>query len=145
MHRVRLTGDLRVPLPPGDAFRLFTPLGERDWVHGWDPRFPAPDGDDSAPGTVFTTAAQGHRAIWLVVDRDDGRGIRYARVVDGRDAGTVAVRLAAADGYTRVTVTYELTALTEAGDRWLRRFTDGYPAFLQSWEHALSGLGPQAG
>jgi hypothetical protein len=137
MHRVRLTGELRVPLPPDDAFRLFTPLGERDWVAGWDPVFPAPVEDDAAPGAVFTTAADGHSGTWVVVDRDGCRGVRYARVVAGRDAGTVTVQLAAAEGHTRVRVTYELTALSEAGDRWLRRFADGYPGFLQSWERAL--------
>jgi hypothetical protein len=38
----RLTGRIQVPLPPEEAFRLFTPRGEQDWVHGWRPHFPAP-------------------------------------------------------------------------------------------------------
>ena len=37
----RLTGRIQVALPPGEAFRLFTPRGEEEWVHGWQPRFPA--------------------------------------------------------------------------------------------------------
>ena len=32
----RLTGQLRVDLPPQDAFRLFTPRGEQDWDE-WRP------------------------------------------------------------------------------------------------------------
>jgi hypothetical protein len=38
--RVRLTGTIGVPLPPTEAFALFTPTGERAWAEGWDPRFP---------------------------------------------------------------------------------------------------------
>ncbi len=89
-------------------------------------------------GVVFTTEADGHAATWIVVDRDGDRRIRYARVVAGRDAGTVEVALApAGDAETSVTVTYRVTALGEAGAAWLARFAADYPAFLRSWETAI--------
>jgi hypothetical protein len=137
--RCRLTGGLRVALPPSEAFRLFTPLGEREWADGWNPRFPAPAEDDTMPGTVFETSAHGHRTVWLVVDREPGRRISYARVTPGRDAGTVSVELGdAGDTASQVTVTYELTTLTDAGRHWLHAFTEGYPAYLRSWEEAIA-------
>lgn len=74
----RLTGRIRVGLPPGEAFRLFTPRGEQDWTHGWHPRFPAPASDDTQPGTVFETGAHGQHTIWLVLDRQWGKRISYA-------------------------------------------------------------------
>ena len=92
----RLTGRIRVPLPPVEAFRLFTPRGEQDWAHGWDPRFPAPSPDDTQPGTVFETSAHGQHTIWLVTDRQPGKRISYARVTPGDQAGTVTVSLSAA-------------------------------------------------
>jgi hypothetical protein len=136
-HR-RLTGQLTVDLPPDQAFRLFTPCGEQDWVPQWQPRFPAPAADDTAPGTVFQTHAHGQTTTWVVVDRTAGRHIRYARVIPHDNAGTVTVTLDDADGHSDVTVTYELTALTDAANHHLHEFAARYPAFLQSWQDAIA-------
>ena len=92
----RLTGRIQVLLPPEEAFRLFTPRGEQDWVHGWRPHFPAPASDDTEPGTVFETSAHGQHTIWLVTDRQPGKRISYARLTPGDQAGTVAVAISAA-------------------------------------------------
>jgi hypothetical protein len=138
--RQRLTGRIQVALPPGEAFRLFTPRGEEDWAHGWHPRFPAVTPDDSEPGTVFETGAHGQDPIWLVTDRHPGRRISYARVTPGFQAGTVTVTVSPAGPHSEVEVTYHLTALTDAGNRKLAEFADGYPAYLQSWEDAIAAL-----
>ncbi|HLU72481.1 MAG TPA: SRPBCC family protein [Nonomuraea sp.] len=134
-----LTGHVPVPLPPGEALRLFTPCGEEEWVKGWRPRFPVPAADDSRPGTVFETDSHGERTIWVVADRQEGRSIRYARVTPGSRAGLVTVT-AADDGRggTTVEVTYELTALSPQGARELRGFAAGYGDFLKSWEQAIA-------
>ena len=134
----RLTGRIQVPLPPGEAFRLFTPRGEQDWAHGWHPRFPAPVHDDTEPGTVFETSAHGHDTVWLVTDRQPGTRISYARVTPGDQAGAVTVTLTAAGRHSEVEVTYQLTALTDTANVKLSEFADGYPAYLQSWEDAIA-------
>jgi hypothetical protein len=136
--RRRLTGSLRVALPPDQAFGLFTPRGEEAWVPGWAPHFPASTDTDARPGTVFQTGGHLHTATWVVTDSEWGRRVAYARVVPGFDAGTVSVTLEDADGQTDVTVTYDLTALTEEGTRQLRRFADDYPGFLRSWHDAIA-------
>jgi Polyketide cyclase / dehydrase and lipid transport len=133
-----LVGRLRVPLPIGEAFRLFTATGECDWVDGWNPHFPEPVEDDAAVGTVFHTDAHGRHITWIVIDHDGDRRIRYARVAPGRDAGTVQVRLEPVNGHTEVTVTYRLTALPPHGDRWLPAFAAEYPEFLRSWETSIA-------
>lgn len=130
---MKLTGSVAVALPPAAAFVYFTPRGERRWVPGWDPHFPDPVEDDTAPGTVFET----HGTTWLVVDREPGR-IRYARLTPGRTAGTVTVALADAAGHSDVTVTYELTGLTDAGREHLREFAAGYRAYLASWQESIA-------
>jgi len=134
----RLTGRIQVALPPGEAFRLFTPRGEEDWVHGWHPRFPAGAVDDTEPGTVFETDAHGQYTIWLVTGRQPGRRISYARVTPGYQAGTVTITISPAGSHSEVEVSYELTALTSAGDHKLRAFADGYPAYLRSWQDAIT-------
>ncbi len=134
----RLIGRIHVALPPGEAFRLFTPRGEQDWVHGWHPQFPAPAPDDTEPGTVFETSAHGQNTIWLVTDRQPAKRISYARVTPGDQAGTVTVDISAAGHHSEVDVTYQLTALTGSGRRKLGDFADRYPAFLQSWQDAIA-------
>ena len=142
---LRLTGRIRVGLPPAEAFRLFTPRGEQDWVPGWDPAFPAETPDDTEPGTVFETSGHGQHAIWVVTDREPGRHISYARMTPGDRAGTVTVELSAAGGASDVEVTYQLTALSAAAQPRLREFADGYAAYLQTWQDAISGWLETAG
>ena len=136
----RLTGRIRVGLPPAEAFRLFTPRGEQDWVHGWDPHFPSPASDDTEPGTVFETSGHGQRTVWVVTDRQAGRRISYARMTPGDRAGTVTVTLSPAGQHgvaSDVEVTYQLTALSDAAQPALREFAGDYPAFLQSWQEGI--------
>jgi hypothetical protein len=133
--RVRCSGTVR--LPPGIAapLSLFTPEGERSWTAGWDPSYPARTEDDSEPGTVFQTSHGAHPGTWIVASREPGRSIRYTRVIAGQDAGTVTVTL---DSETKVTVGYDLTALSEPGAAHLAQFAAGYPQFLAHWEEAIS-------
>lgn len=136
---MKLTGQLGVARPPAEAFVLFTARGEQGWVPGWQPRFPAPTDDDTAPGTVFQTGAHGRTTTWVVVERTPGRRIRYARVAPGDTAGTVTVDLADGDtGHSEVTVTYELTALTPSAMEPLRGFAARYPQLLRDWEAAIA-------
>ena len=138
--RVRLTGSIRVGLPPEEAFGLFTPNGERAWAHGWAPEFPSPAADDSEPGTAFVTRHGGQTAIWTVAGREPGRSIRYVSTVPGRRTGLITVTCTEADGGSAVTVSYDLTALDSSARADLRRFAGEYPEFLAHWERALADL-----
>ena len=54
--------------------------------------------------------------------------------------GTVAVDVLEADAArTRVRVTYDLTALSDAGRAWLAEFAAGYDAEIAEWEAAIAG------
>jgi hypothetical protein len=136
---IQMTGTIELPLPPHEAFPLFTPRGEERWVEGWHPYFPAPVADDTAPGTVFETHAAPSPATWIVLDRDPGRRMRYARVTPGDKAGTVTVELAETPtGGTEVTVTYDMTPLSEAAADALGSFAASYPEYLASWKTAIT-------
>jgi hypothetical protein len=41
-------------------------------------------------------------------------------------------------GTTIATVTYDMTALSEDGDRWLAEFAAGYDDYLDHWCHAIA-------
>jgi hypothetical protein len=137
--RVRtMTGRLTVDRPPAVASRLFTAVGERDWVPGWEPRFPVPTRDDTAPGTVFETSAHGATTTWIVLDREPARHIRYARTTPGISAGTVSVTLAADGPRSVVTVTYTLTPLSPRGRDEVDDLAAGFDAFLAGWQDAIA-------
>lgn len=140
-----LSGRLYVPLPPAQAFRLFTPLGERDWAPGWEPRFPAPTPDDSAPGTVFVTETPGLVRTWVVVEREHHRRIGYTNVAPGDRASHITVELTPVFAGSEVTVTYDVTALSEAGAHVVAHFAEGFAPYLDSWQRQIDAyLGAQA-
>lgn len=138
-------GQFTLPLPVASAVALFTPEGERRWAgSSWDPEYaiPAAAGDDSAPGTVFTTESDGGAATWIVLERR-GDAMSYARVVPGRIAGTVTVTCSQepARDETRVTVRYDVTSLSPEGVAFVEELEEGYDAFLDEWRREiLSGL-----
>ncbi len=140
---VSRAAEFTVALPRAQAMALFTAEGEREWAgHGWDPRFQSPARRDGS-GAVFTTGHAGHNTTWVMVDHRP-ECVRYVRVTDGLTAGTVTVEVVAdvdAGGYvnaTRVRVTYDLTALSAVGERWLADFDAGYAAEIASWADAIA-------
>lgn len=138
---VVLAGAVAVAAPPGEALDLFTPEGERRWAPGWDPTWVHGGGDALASGAVFRTLLHGEDTVWLVVDVDRAaRRVRYVRDTPGSRIGTVEVRCAPAQGGgTSAQVTYDLTALSPAGEAHLAAFARDFPAMLASWEREIAG------
>jgi hypothetical protein len=142
-HIVR-TAEITVRVPRAQALALFTPEGERRWADGWDPQYPEPERREGS-GAVFITQHGGHQTTWIIVDQSP-EGIRYARVVAGMTAGTIAVEvLGSANGATRVRVTYDLTALSAAGSTWLEAFSKHYETGIEEWSHAIDAALQGAG
>lgn len=133
------SGTLRVDAPPAHAFQLFTAPGETFWIDGWDPQvLRGVDGRER--GSVWVTEVAGDSAYWVVADYDPAAlHARYARVAPGTRAGTVEV-FARDDGTgaTEVEVIYELTALTEEGNKQLAAFdSHAYARMLADWERMI--------
>ena len=135
--RVIRTGDVHIEAPPDQAFVLFTGPGEELWIEEWDPTVISGDGLEA--GTVFLTD-MGEPTVWIVVDFDrDARHARYARVAPRTRAGTVDVRVTTdGEGGSIATVTYELTALSEEGNRILEAFDEAsFGATMSAWEQMI--------
>ena len=104
---------------------------------GWKPRFPAGEPEDEDEGTVWVTEAHGRTTYWVVAARDV-RGVSYARVTPELFAGIVEVRQRRADARsTQLDITYDLTALTEAGAAELDSFAAGYQEEIGGWRAAI--------
>jgi hypothetical protein len=139
LQSIKRSGTLRVEAAPEHAFQLFTAPGEKLWIDGWDPDVLS-GGDGRARGAVFVTSAAGEKAYWVVVDYDEAAlHARYARIAPGTRAGTVEV-FARDDGSgsAEITVTYELTALSEKGHELLAEFDrQAFNRMLADWERLI--------
>jgi hypothetical protein len=134
------TGSFELDMPPGVALPLFTAPGERLWVTGWEPHIL--HGDGFEVGTVWVTEDEGATSYWYVAVYDTTRGhARYVRVTPGAHTGTVDVRVTAAAGGARATVSvaYCLTGLSEAGNDSVRAMLEApaYAQMLQQWRQAI--------
>ncbi len=139
---VVLTGVVAVERPPREAFELFTPEGERRWAEGWNPAWVQPSTPTTlAPGAAFRTTHGGEETVWLVVDVDRPAGrVRYVRHTPGSRIGTVEVRCAPGPGGgTAARVTYDMTALSAAGQERLAELESGYDEMLASWKRDIAG------
>jgi MOSC domain-containing protein YiiM len=140
---VRRSGTLRVAAPPDKAFPFFTPDGERLYVPGFDPQYLHPLTGEQGVGAIFTTDHNDEDTLWMVLRFSASeRRADYARVTPGSRWGTVAVALEPVGGSsTQVTITYEMTSTSEAGDEKLTAFTeDAFAATLAEWEAQVNRL-----
>ncbi len=136
--RTRQKASFTLPIPPDQAFDLFTAEGERHWVDGWEPVFLS-DCGALEPGAVFLTDHGGEQTIWTVIEADRPAGrLLYSRVSPARRAGTVGVKLADEDGGTRVHVAYDITALGSEGETAVAAMDSaGFAAMVAEWRQLI--------
>jgi hypothetical protein len=140
MRRFRDTVTITVPLAADEAMPLFTARGERRWVDGWEPKFPAGEPAEEDEGTVWITTAGDRFTFWVVAAKD-ADCVRYGRTTPGYTAGTVEVRVRSSDAReTQLDVTYDLTAVTEEGSAELDDFASGFHEEIGSWEGLIRRL-----
>lgn len=134
-HAIVLNG------PPEVVFPLFTPVGEKHWVEGWNPAFLHPASGETQEGMVFVTGQNDETTLWSLIKLDaDGHVARYARVTPASRFGFVEVSCeAAGSSHTRATVTYTYTALTENGNHFIAAFTaESYRQMIDSWQQKVN-------
>lgn len=134
-----VSGQFELGVPAGRAIGFFTPEGEKEWVPGWSPTYPAGEPSES-PGTVFTTNADGVETIWLIqgIDRG-GCSARYARVTPGHHAGTVHVSCEdLSDRGCVVSVSYDMSLLPGADTTGRDAYDDAsFAAMMNDWSDAI--------
>jgi Polyketide cyclase / dehydrase and lipid transport len=129
--------------PPARVWPLFTALGEKTWVPGWEPEILS---GGEVRGSVFRTVRDGRTTTWIVVEHEPLEGrVSYARLAHGSNAasnvGLVDVRCnAAPGGGTDVTVRYTLTGLDAQGRAYVADFlaAERYTRMIEEWRVSLS-------
>ena len=138
---VEFSGGFTVVGDVGEVFELFSPLGERAWVPGWDPELLHPPGVEWAAGQIFRTREEKDPAIWIVtaLDRPAHR-VEYHRVEPGRYVVRVSVTCApTADGATAVSTTYGFVGLSDDGNREIAAMSRAaYAEKMQRWERWIA-------
>jgi hypothetical protein len=133
---IRLAGDIVIAGHVAGVFPLFSPLGELDWVPGWEPEILHPPGASWERGMIFRTREAKGEAIWIVSRLDrDARDVEYHRVEPGRYVARVTVRCApAGDRSTVASVAYEFVGLSDAGNDEIAAMTEAaYAGKLARW------------
>ena len=138
-HAIR-SHSFDLPMALAEAFALFEPEGERAWAPGWDPRYVYPADGRAQKGMVFVTDAGGEETLWLVLRHEPEAGaVEYARVTPGNRVAIVRVLCEANDARsTRITVSYEYTGLSEAGNEYVRSMNvEHFAGFIESWKELI--------
>ena len=92
---------------------------------------------DQAAGAVFTTRQ--HDVVWVLTTyHESALRIGYVVVWPGMCATKLDIALQATpDGTTEAAVTYRRTALSEAGDAYVKDFSRDFPGQREHWEQAI--------
>ena len=123
-------------------FPLFSPEGEKHWVPGWD-YVNVMGTTDLSEDYIFLTRSPDHGkdAIWVVKQYEPASHlVQFYRIEPGIKVGVVTVGCTSAEpGRTTVEVTYQYTALSEAGERFIAGFdASTYSEFIGEWETLLT-------
>lgn len=126
---------------PSVVHSLICPVREAEWLAGWDHQLIFSNSGFAEHGCVFTTRSAAEETIWLITRRDDARcETEFARITPGSRAAHVTVRIADGGSRTsRVDICYTITALTEAGNRFIENFSEeNFAKDMQFWEAAMN-------
>lgn len=127
-------------LPFEEAFPLFNAEGERRWVAGWDPRHIHPIGPGPGEGVVFQTSREGvGTATWIQTRHEPATGVvSFVYVIPDHHTAMVDVHVTPdGEDRSRAAVKYRMTALSAAGDDFVRVFGEGFEGFMAHWAEAI--------
>ena len=135
-HRIALNGEA------DQVFPLFGPIREADWVAGWEPEMVAGDGLTPERGCVFRTFdTERGETVWLLaqLDFEDCR-IGYLRATPQSDLAEITIEVESdAPGRSVAAITYRVTGLSEAGNRYAESFTEQhYQEWIDEWAVAIN-------
>jgi hypothetical protein len=139
---IQLEGGFSVAGPVDSVFELFSPLGEKAWVPGWDPELIHPLGVSWERGLVFRTREERGEAIWIVTSLDRQRHeVEYHRVEPGRYVARVGVACSArGPNETDVRVSYGFVGLSAVGNEDIARMSaDAYEEKMRRWHGWIVG------
>jgi hypothetical protein len=127
--------------PSDKVFPLLCPVREAEWVPGWKFRLLHSSSGFAELGCVFTTPNDdSSETTWIVTHYDPPRNVAFTWVWPGMIATRLTIQLSPTDNrHTGSQISYEYTALTEAGERRLQSYDDvWFASKMTEWEQAIN-------
>lgn len=141
MKRLSHTSAIQVNAPQEVVLPLLTADGECLWIPGWNPTYIYPESGQPENGMVWTTMREGLSEIWVTVNYDPvQQKATHLKFAPQKHVTSINVRcVPLATSKTTVHITYSMTALSEAGQAAMSKFTEVYYRdMLVWWEKALN-------
>lgn len=138
--RKRYSHEIIVDRPVRDAFPLFTPKGEEDWVPGWKPDYFTPEDGATEKEMLFATGHGAERTWWTCLEWEPERHhVRYLRLTPDNRVAFVDVTCRMRDAHsTGVTVGYDIQALGPAGEQYIAGLSDAdFAAMIGEWPELI--------
>ena len=139
--RVSRTYEQTIHATPDQAFPLYCPVREADWVPGWDPVAVFSDSGVAEEGCAFVTQDGKTESVWLVTVHDPKlHRVEMIKCTPGVTICRLRIGLKP-KGKTKTTaaITYSHTSLGPEGDHFVEEFTkEYYEGFMDVWETAMN-------
>jgi hypothetical protein len=139
--RIRHSYTQQIIAPPETVFALMCPVREADWVPGWAPSLVLSESGVAEHNCMFTTPDGDSEAIWIITRHDEKNcEAEMYKVAPGKTVGHIEIKVVAAgEEDSKVEIAYSFTALSEAGEEFLKTFTQAwFDSFMQAWQTAMN-------
>jgi hypothetical protein len=122
LKQITNTGMLNLKGPPDEVFPLFTPMGEYQWIPGWEVELIHPQTPEPQQGTVFVNSHfPDVKTYWLTISYDTEQRLAiYANVTP--DVWIMRLDItceAGSEDNTLAQMTYAMTSLSDHGNKVL--------------------------
>ncbi len=131
--------------PPETVFPLLCPVLELKWAPGWMPEMVISQSGVVEQDCMFITPpempSEPQNSIWIVSKYNPSNwSLEMYKVAPEHTISKLEISLEnESDNSTRADISYEITAIGVAGDRFMEEFTeDWYEAFMVDWEKAMN-------
>jgi len=127
--------------PAQEAFPLYCPVREMDWISRWLPEEVYSTSGLAEPECVFVTRDGEADAVWIITRHcPQSHHVQMVKTVPQVTVCLIDIRLQAVDAtHCTATVRYSHTSLGPKGDELVAGFDENYyQAFMTRWESAMN-------
>jgi hypothetical protein len=139
-EQVSRTGEFELACSAHTAFPLFSPEGERGWIHTWNPQPVFPNTIEFRGDTVFREGLGAEEAVWTIVNVDwQQHRAEYVRVAPASHTAHIVVKIeACGPNRSRVVVSYAVTGFGQNSGVLLGSFSESaYADKMRNWQKRI--------
>ncbi len=126
---------------PAQAFPLLCPVREAEWADGWQAQVIYSLSGLAEDNCVFTTSSHDGDIVWVITKYDPMQyEVEFINVKVDECVGRIHIQLAdTGDGSTEARISYTYTALSEAGNHFVDRFSEAhFHKVMVHWQQAIN-------